>query len=71
MDRSTALERLLRLIQRLKPVDRQVILSYLEGMDAVSIGEITGVSPANVAMKIHRIKNILTRRFQKGGQHAG
>lgn len=71
VDRSTALERLLRLIQRLKPVDRQVILSYLEGMDAASIGEITGISPANVAMKIHRIKSILVRRFQKGGQHAG
>lgn len=71
VDRSTALERLLQMIQRLKPVDRQVILSYLEGMDAASIGEITGVSPANVAMKIHRIKSILARRFQKGGQHAG
>jgi RNA polymerase sigma-70 factor (ECF subfamily) len=71
VDRSTALERLLRLIQRLKPVDRQVILSYLEGMDAASIGGITGVSPANVAMKIHPIKSIVARRFQKGGQHAG
>jgi RNA polymerase sigma-70 factor (ECF subfamily) len=69
--RSTALERLLRLIQRLKPVDRQVILSYLEGVDAASIGEITGISPANVGMKVHRIKSILTLRFQKGGPHAG
>jgi RNA polymerase sigma-70 factor, ECF subfamily len=48
-DRRTALEQLLRLIQRLKPLDRQVILSYLEGMDAASIGEITGISPANAA----------------------
>lgn len=71
VDRRMALERLLRLIQRLKPPDRQVILSYLEGMDAASIGEITGISPASVAMKIHRIKNILTHRFQKGGQHGG
>jgi RNA polymerase sigma-70 factor (ECF subfamily) len=71
VDRRAALEHLLRLIQRLKPLDRQVILSYLEGMDAASIGEITGISPANVAMKIHRIKNILTRRYQKGGKHGG
>jgi RNA polymerase sigma-70 factor, ECF subfamily len=70
LDRRTALERLLRLIQRLKPVDRQVILSCLEGLDAGSIGEITGISPANVAMKIHRIKSILARRFQMGGHHA-
>jgi RNA polymerase sigma-70 factor, ECF subfamily len=46
-----------------------VIISYLEDMDAVSIGEITGLSPANVAMKIHRIKNILARRFHEGGSH--
>jgi RNA polymerase sigma-70 factor (ECF subfamily) len=71
LDRRMTRERLLLLIQRLKPMDRQVILSYLEGMDAASIGEITGMSPANVAMKIHRVKSILTRRLQKGGHHAG
>lgn len=69
--RSHALARLLELIQRLKALDRQVILSYLEGMDAASIGEITGISPGNVATKIHRIKQILTRQFHQGGRHAG
>ena len=68
-DTRQALERLLVLIQSLKTVDRQVILSYLEGLDAASIGEITGLSPGNVATKIYRIKNILTRRFQEGGRH--
>jgi RNA polymerase sigma-70 factor (ECF subfamily) len=68
-DRLKALERLLKLVQRLKPLDRQVMLSYLEGMDATSIGEVTGISPGNVATKIHRIKNILARRFLKGGPH--
>jgi RNA polymerase sigma-70 factor (ECF subfamily) len=38
LDRRMTRERLLKLIQRLKPVDRQVILSYLEGVDAASIG---------------------------------
>jgi RNA polymerase sigma-70 factor (ECF subfamily) len=66
-DRRHALERLLELVQRLKPLDRQVILSYLEGLDATSIGDITGISPGNVATKIHRIKNILARRFRVGG----
>lgn len=70
-----ALERLSTLIQQLKPLDRQIIVSYLEGMDAGSIGEITGLSPANIAMKVHRIKNILKRRFGQprtgeGGLHA-
>ena len=68
-DTRQALARLLGLIQSLKTLDRQVILSYLEGMDAASIGEITGLSPGNVATKIHRIKNILARRFQEGGRH--
>jgi RNA polymerase sigma-70 factor (ECF subfamily) len=59
------LERLSALIQQLKPVDRQVIVSYLEDMDAASIGEITGLSPGNVAVRIHRIKNLLAKRFHK------
>ncbi len=69
VDRGRALERLLALIQRLKPLDRQVILSYLEGMDAAAIGEITGISPRNAATKIHRIKQILTRQFYRGARH--
>jgi RNA polymerase sigma-70 factor (ECF subfamily) len=63
VDRQHLLERLSELILRLKPLDRQVILSYLEGQEAASIGEITGISPANVATKIHRIKCILAKRF--------
>jgi RNA polymerase sigma-70 factor (ECF subfamily) len=61
------LDRLSQLIQQLKPLDRQIIILYLEEMDAATIGEVTGLSPANVAMKIHRIKNILKRWFNEGG----
>ncbi len=70
-DQHRNLARLSALIQQLKPLDRQVIVSYLEDLDAVSIGEITGLSPGNVAMRIHRIKNILARRFHKGAGHGG
>ena len=70
LDQRNASERLSGLIQSLKPLDRQVIISWLEGMDAVSIGEITGLSPPNVAMKVHRIKAVLTRRFHSGVRHA-
>jgi RNA polymerase sigma-70 factor (ECF subfamily) len=69
-DQRLALERLLALIRRLHPLDRQVILSYLEGLDAASISDITGISPGNVATKVHRIKNILARQFHSGGNHA-
>ena len=57
------LDRLAALIQRLKPLDRQVIVCYLEEMDAASIGEITGLSPSNVAIRIHRIKKVLAQWF--------
>ncbi|HEY7337694.1 MAG TPA: sigma-70 family RNA polymerase sigma factor [Bryobacteraceae bacterium] len=65
-----ALDRLSMLIQRLKPLDRQIIVSYLEGMDASSIGELTGFSSTNIAMKVHRIKTILRRWFGEGGLDA-
>ena len=68
-DRHLALERLLALVQTLEPLDRRVILLYLEDIDAASIGEITGLSAGNVATKIHRIKQILSRRFHQGVTH--
>lgn len=64
-DQRKTLERLLALIRRLKPLDRQVMLSYLEGEDAASIGEITGLSPANVATRVHRLKTVLANRFNR------
>jgi RNA polymerase sigma-70 factor (ECF subfamily) len=70
-DRQKSLARLLALIQRLEPTDRQLMLAYLEDMDAESIAEITGLSVANVWTKIHRIKNLLSRQFHKGGRDAG
>lgn len=69
-ERSINLTRLSRLVHRLKPLDRQIIISWLEGMDAASVGEITGLSPANVAVRTNRIKNILTRQFRQGVSYA-
>ncbi len=59
-----AIGRLYELIEQLKPLDRQVMVAYLEGMDAASTAEITGLSARNVATKIHRIKQVLSRHFQ-------
>lgn len=50
-------------IQLLNPADRQIITLYLEGLDAASIGEITGISPGYAATKVHRIKQILAKFF--------
>ena len=65
-DRRRALERLHELIERLRPLDRQVMLLYLEQMDAASIAEITGLSSANVATRVSRIKQLLIQRFHQG-----
>lgn len=63
-DRKVALNQLTELIHRLKPLDRQVILAWLDGMEAAEIGELTGLSSRNVATKVHRIKGVLARDFQ-------
>ena len=68
-DRRRALDRVHALILRLRPLDRQVMLLYLEDEDAASIAEITGLSVANVSTKIHRIKQILVRQFYEGTHH--
>jgi len=67
LDQQLALDRLVTLIHSLSPRDRQVMLLYLEGLDASSIADITGLSARNVATKVHRIKHILSGRFREGG----
>jgi RNA polymerase sigma-70 factor (ECF subfamily) len=61
-----ALARLRRMIRSLDPPDDQVMLLYLEDLDAGSIGEITGLSANAVALRIHRIKTVLARQFRQG-----
>jgi RNA polymerase sigma-70 factor (ECF subfamily) len=63
------LSRMLDRIYRLKPLERQVILLYLEGEEAASIAEVTGLSATNIATKIHRIKRVLNRRSRQGAIH--
>ena len=60
------LARLVELIQGLKSPDREVMLLYLEGLDAATIAEVTGLSSGAVATKIHRAKAVLAQRFNPG-----
>lgn len=68
-DKNVALERLTGLIRKLKTIDRQIILSWLEGMEAAEIAEVTGLTAGNVATKVHRIRNILARDFNTGDRN--
>ncbi len=65
--RRQVLDRVSGMIQQLDPFDRQIIVAYLEDMDAGAIGEMTGLSHGAIATRIYRIKSILARRFQQGG----
>jgi RNA polymerase sigma-70 factor (ECF subfamily) len=66
--RREELAELQALIHRLAPLDRQIILLYLEGATAVEIADVTGLTPGNSATKIHRIKKLLNRNFS-GAAH--
>jgi RNA polymerase sigma-70 factor (ECF subfamily) len=63
------MDQIYALIQRPNPADRQIIMLYLEDLDAASIGEITGISPGYAATKIHRIKRILAECLLNGDNH--
>ena len=68
IDEARARSRLLELIHGLKPLDRQIVQLYLEGLEAAAIGDIVGLSAANVATKIHRLKKVLAQQFQEEGR---
>ncbi len=65
------LDRLTAMIRALKEPDAQVMLLYLEDLDAAAIGEITGLSAGAVATKIHRLKSLLAKRFREDGGRDG
>jgi len=67
VDERRAMDRILELIHQLRPIDRQVMLLYLEDLDAGTTGEIVGLSASNVATKVHRLKKVLARRLLDGG----
>ena len=69
LDARATLEKLAAIIRKLKPIDREVMLLHLEGCQPVEIADIVGISPNNVAQKIHRTKKVLRDRLLSGGEH--
>ena len=69
LDHRRTLDRLYALIRQFDPIDRQVIVSYLEGIEAAEIAEIVGTSPGAIGMKVHRIKRLLALQFNEGATH--
>jgi RNA polymerase sigma-70 factor (ECF subfamily) len=66
-----ALARLMALVRALVLPDRQVVLLYLEGLDAAAIGDVCGLTANAVAVKIHRLRAVLSRQFHQASIHQG
>lgn len=63
LDEHAARERLAELVRTLVPLDRQLLLLHLEGLDPRAIAEVTGLSATNVSTKVSRIKALLVKRL--------
>ncbi len=48
-------------VRRLEPIERQLAAIYLEGLTAREIGEVLGISEANVAVRLTRLRQHLAR----------
>lgn len=54
---SPQIEELYRLVAQLDPLDRSLVLLYLEGYSFPEIGDILGISATNASTKLTRIKH--------------
>jgi RNA polymerase sigma-70 factor (ECF subfamily) len=68
-DRGVLLSRLMELIQRLRPLDRELVILYLEGLSAAEIGEVMGISAGSAATRIGRVKKLLSDYANEGGRN--
>jgi len=57
--RSEELRTLYRLVERLAPLDRSLVVLYLEGYSHCEIGDILGISETNAATRVNRLKQEL------------
>ncbi|ADV43577.1 RNA polymerase sigma factor [Bacteroides helcogenes] len=62
------IELLYKFISELPEIDRIIISLELEDVRQVDIARIVGLSEGNVRVRIHRIKLLLTRKFEEYGE---
>jgi RNA polymerase sigma factor (sigma-70 family) len=67
-DRSEEVEMLYRWIEELDPLNKALVILYLDGNNYQEIAEIMGISQTNVATKISRLKQTM-REKQGASQH--
>jgi RNA polymerase sigma factor (sigma-70 family) len=59
------IEMLHRRISQLKPFDRAIVLLWLEDMSYEEIGDVVGISPKNVSVRLVRIREQLKNMSNK------
>ncbi len=59
---------LYRFIAELPEIDRIIISLELEEVRQADIAQVVGLSESNIRVKIHRIKERLTKRFKEHGE---
>lgn len=65
------IEAMYAVIGQLEPLDRALILLYLEDSSYAEMAEVLGISETNVATKINRIKQRLRRRMTAEAVNGG
>ncbi len=68
---SGEIRQLHRFIATLDPMNRALVLLYLDGNSHESIGEILGISTSNVGTRVGRIKERLRRDFDRAANGTG
>jgi RNA polymerase sigma-70 factor (ECF subfamily) len=66
VDEARMLARMRALVLRLKPIDREIFVLYLEGMSVEEMAEISGLSHTNTRTKLHRIRLLLAMQLRTG-----
>jgi DNA-directed RNA polymerase specialized sigma24 family protein len=55
---------LVECVRRLAPLDRNIVVLYLEGLSAAEIEEVTGLSANSIAVRLTRLRHKLALALQ-------
>jgi RNA polymerase sigma-70 factor (ECF subfamily) len=58
-------EELACVVRALRPMDRQIVLLFLEGLKTSEISDVTGLSETNVTTRVSRLRATLRDQFQE------
>ncbi|MFN5169930.1 MAG: RNA polymerase sigma factor [Cyclobacteriaceae bacterium] len=63
-ERHEATEALYQAIRQLNEIDRMIVTLHLDGYENEEIADISGLTKNNVAVRLHRLKEVLTEKLK-------